>query len=452
MNAGRLSWALFDATRGPFGSLVQLFIFSAYFATVVIPDPVRGQVVWGYASTLAAILLAVGAPIVGAIADAGGRRKPWLLACMCVGVPSMALLSLATPAMSSGLAWVILAIVVATASVEYAAIFLNSMLTSIAPRTQIGMLSGLGLSLANVFNIAALLFFLFAWSWTSSPLFGLDVAGHEPERAVGIIAALAWLILGIPLFVFTPDAQSSGMSKRTAIRNGFESLRGTLPTLRKYPNATRFLIARMVFNEGFVVMMMLTGIYAAGVMHWTPQMLIIQGLINSVCAATSGIVAGFLDRRYGSRVSTFIFVAGCLLTTIVLLTLTPTSVLFMELPGSEAGSGAFLSTAADQVFSATIAATAIFVTAGFASSRALMAKLAPAHMQTEFFGLYALSGTATSFFGPLALALATSALNDQRGGVAVAVVFLAVGLVLLLTVRAQERDEPVASRLIRTSA
>jgi UMF1 family MFS transporter len=119
--------------------------------------------------------------------------------------------------------------------------------------------------------------------------------------------------------------------------------------------------------------------------------------------------------------------------------LSPTSILFFDLPSVQGSADALFATRADIVFSATIAATAIFVTAGFASSRALMSKLAPTHMQTEFFGLYALSGTATSFFGPLAIALATTAFNDQRAGVAVGVVFLLVGLLLLLGVQDQER-------------
>jgi MFS transporter, UMF1 family len=435
---GRLSWAVFDGTRGPYGSLVTLFIFSAYFATVVIPDPIRGQTLWGYANALAAALVAVGAPIVGAIADAGGRRKPWIAACMLVGIPAMALLCVATPDMHAHLAWVVVALVFASASIEYAAIFLNAMLPNIAVRSHIGVLSGLGLSLANLSNIIVLLFFLFAWSWSAQPLFGLDPTLHEPERAVGPIAALWWLVFGLPLFLFTPDSAATGANKLQAIRQGFRSLGDTVPKLRRYANTTRFLIARMVFNEGFIIMMMLTGVYAAGMLHWTPRMLIAQGLINSLCAAISGFVAGWLDRRCGSRISTVIFVSGCLATNLVLLSLTPTSVLFFDLPASAASGGLFAGVA-DKVFSATIAATAVFVTAGFASSRALMAKLAPAHLQNEFFGLYALSGTATSFFGPLAIALATAALHDQRGGVAVGIVFLSVGLWLLCGVREESR-------------
>ena len=71
-------WILIDSARGPYASLITLFVFSAYFATVVVPDPVKGQALWSYASSIAALLIAVGAPVVGAIADAGGTRKPWI--------------------------------------------------------------------------------------------------------------------------------------------------------------------------------------------------------------------------------------------------------------------------------------------------------------------------------------------------------------------------------------
>src|SRR5580658_5747862 len=71
MLRGRWSWALFDGARIPDNVLVNIFVFSAYFSTVVISDPVRGQIIWSYTSAVGAILVAIGAPILGAIADGG---------------------------------------------------------------------------------------------------------------------------------------------------------------------------------------------------------------------------------------------------------------------------------------------------------------------------------------------------------------------------------------------
>jgi UMF1 family MFS transporter len=241
------------------------------------------------------------------------------------------------------------------------------------------------------------------------------------------------LVFSVPLLLWTPDVVTQPIGKLEAVRRGVGSLAQVVPKLREHRNATRFLIARMLYNEGFIVIAMLTGIYAAGTLHWTSRMLILQGLINSVCAVLGGLIAGRLDRFFGARASTFAFLAGSLIVGLVFSTITPTSVLTFSLPQGTTG-GPFPGSA-DKIFVVTMAGTALFITAAMASSRALMARLSPPGMQTEFFALYALSGTATAFFGPLAMGLATSWFGDQRAGVAVGVLFVTVGLILLIRVR-----------------
>src|SRR5579862_652235 len=265
---GRWSWALFDGARVPDNVFVFIFVFSAYFSTVVISDPVHGQVVWSYTSAVGAILVAIGAPILGAIADAGGRRKPWLVGCIVLGLPSMAALWFATPAMQTGLGWVMASIVGAMLFYEYSAIFCNAMLPNIAPR-EIGFWSGMGFALGNAFGVVLFLFFLFAWSWNPHPLFGLDKAMHEPERAVGALAAVWMLIFGLPLFLFTPDSAGTRLAAGATVRRGLSNLVETLGRIPQYRNVGVFLIARMIYNEGFVVLMAFTGVYAAGVLRWS---------------------------------------------------------------------------------------------------------------------------------------------------------------------------------------
>ena len=94
----------------------------------------------------------------------------------------------------------------------------------------------------------------------------------------------------------------------------------------------------------------------------------------------------------------------------------------------------------DVVFFVSQLLTAFSVTGGFVTARAMMAKLSPPQMMNEFFGLYALSGTATSFVAPLAIGVITGIFQSQRAGVAVGIVFLAVGLLLMTAVR-EERAQ-----------
>jgi UMF1 family MFS transporter len=80
---------------------------------------------------------------------------------------------------------------------------------------------------------------------------------------------------------------------------------------------------------------------------------------------------------------------------------------------------------------------AFFVTGGLVTSRSFMAKLAPQKMLNEFFGLFAMSGTAVAFVGPLVIGQVTSFFGNQRAGVAVGLVFLLIGLIGLFKVREQ---------------
>jgi MFS transporter, UMF1 family len=431
----QFAWALFDGARSPYNVLVNIFVFSAYFSTTVIPDPVRGQTMWSFVTSTAALVVALTAPALGAIADAGGRRKPWLIATIVIGVPSMLTLWLATPGMTDGLWVIVLALIGGTLFFEYSAIFLNAMLPNIARPERIGFLSGLGLALANFIGILLFLFFLLAWSWNPTPLFGLDLAAHEPERAVGILAAIAIVALGLPLFFFTPDSPSTRRSIPAAVRHGIGSLIATVRKIGQFRNVATFLLARIFFYEGFIVLMLFTGVFAAGILKWTATMLIVEGLINSVVAMVAGLFAGWLDMRIGSKKSTIVFVVGCLIANVILCSVTPDMVFFMPIDAAATATGGLYPTLPDKVFLVTQCSIAFFVTGGLVTGRALMAKLAPPTMLNEFFGLFAMSGTATSFVGPACIGILTTMFQSQRAGVAVGIVFLLVGVLILFKVK-----------------
>lgn len=222
------------------------------------------------------------------------------------------------------------------------------------------------------------------------------------------------------------------------IRKGIDSLFETLRRVPEFRNVGVFLIARMTYNEGFVVLMSFTGIYAAGVLHWSAEALIVQGLLNSVAAALAGALAGWMDLKIGSRRSAMVFVAGSLLAIVIVCSTSPDTALFIELSTPLHEYGGMFSTLPDIVFCVAQVLAATFVTGGLSSSRALMGKLAPPAMLNEFFGVYAMSGTATSFVGPLVIGLVTSLSHSQRIGIASGIVFMVAGMLLLLRVEEPE--------------
>ena len=201
----------------------------------------------------------------------------------------------------------------------------------------------------------------------------------------------------------------------------------------------------MTYNEGFaVVLMSFSGIYAAGVLHWSAEALIVQGLLNSVAAALAGALAGWMDLKIGSRRSAMIFVAGSCSPSSSCVRPAPIRRSSFKLAAAAAQlRGHVPHRSEDIVFCIAQVLAATFVTGGLSSSRALMGKLAPPAMLNEFFGVYAMSGTATSFVGPLAIGLVTSISHSQRIGIASGIAFLVVGMA---AVAAGERTGRRAAR------
>jgi UMF1 family MFS transporter len=78
---------------------------------------------------------------------------------------------------------------------------------------------------------------------------------------------------------------------------------------------------------------------------------------------------------------------------------------------------------------------AMSITAAYASSRSLMARLAPEGMEGEVFGLYALAGSATAWLGPMLVEHFTETYQSQRAGFGSIAILLVVGFVLLLFVK-----------------
>src|SRR5512133_4396301 len=76
--AAVVSWIFFDWAAQPYFTLITTFVFAPYFATSIAPNPATGQSLWGFAMAAAGLAIALMSPVLGAIADASGRRKPWI--------------------------------------------------------------------------------------------------------------------------------------------------------------------------------------------------------------------------------------------------------------------------------------------------------------------------------------------------------------------------------------
>ncbi len=453
--AGQWSWALFEWARNPYVILITIYIFAPYFTTTVVGDPVQGQALWGRINGIAGGCIALLSPVLGAIADAGGRRKPWIACFVAVMLPAIAALWWAIPG-GAGLSVVTIAALIVLISIgfDFSAVFHNAMLPSIAPYRRIGFLSGLGLSLGNAGAILILVFMLYAfalpgtvsWSWIpEAPLFGIDRSAHEHERIAGPVVA-AWLaVFTLPLLLLTPDLPASRLRALESVRVGARALLQTLRELRRYRNLALYLGARMLYNDGKTAVLVFGGVYAAGVFGWDALTMIVYGIVLSCVAVGGGVLGGWLDDRLGSRNAILVSIGGTALGLLLAISTTPDRLLFV-IPYDPAAAPVwdlpFFRTVPELVYLGLVTVIAVCITAAYANSRTMLARLAPPSMMAEFFGLYALSGTATTFLGPLVVGYFTAAYGSQRAGMASILIFLVLGFLAMLFVR-EERAAPV---------
>src|SRR5258708_29481914 len=142
--SGVIGWMLFDWAAQPYFTLIPTFVFAPYFATHVAADPASGQALWGFGTAGGGLIIAAMSPVLGAIADASGRRKPWIAAFGALLVIGSGLMWFGKPGDAGVIPPLLLAYGVATVGVEFATVFNNAMMPTLVPPDRIGRLSGTG--------------------------------------------------------------------------------------------------------------------------------------------------------------------------------------------------------------------------------------------------------------------------------------------------------------------
>lgn len=438
---------MFDWANQPYFTVITTFIFAPYFTSKVIGDPVEGQSLWGFTTAFSAVIVALGAPFLGAIADVGGRRKPWLFAFQLLLAAGCAFLWLAQPGQPNLLPLVLLGLVLANIAAEYSIMFNNALLPALETPRHVGRLSGIGWGMGYMGGLIA----LFAVLIVSQPelvgitpppgeaLFGLQRESFEAERIIGPVAALWLLAFVLPMFLLTPDRPGSGIGLRAAIAAGAKRVVTTVRHVRQYGNLLRFLIAYMIYYDGLVAVIGFGGIYAAGVFKWGTTELGIFGIALNVIAIPAVIAGGFLEGRIGSKRAVQFAIISVALGTLGILSITPDKVLFVIDVAPRAADAGLFGSAGEQVFFLCAALLGLGMGPMQSASRTLVARMSPPDMVGEFYGIYSLSGRATTFLAPLLIGILTAAFASQRVAAVVVLAFLAVGFAILWKVEEPER-------------
>lgn len=403
-------WALYDFANSAYTTLIVTFIYSVYFTQQIAPDGITGTALWSRGVTVTAILVALLSPVLGALADRGGLRRPLLLGSTAITVVGVAALFLPGPgevALALGI------FIVSNVAYELCGVFYNSYLPEIAPPDKIGRVSGYGWALGYLGGLLAMAVALVVFVLPDPPRFGLDAATGEHIRATTLLVAVWFGVLSIPMFLWVkePRPVADRPAAGALVRGAFAQLGATLGELRRYRQIVRLLAARMVYNDGLVTIFAFGPIFAAETFGFTLTEVMYWGLALNVTAGLGAFAMGFLDDRLGGRRTLFVTLVG----------------LFV---------GALWAVTADTKTSLYLAGlwVGIFVGPNQAASRSLLGRFVPRDKETEFFGFFAFSGKAIAFMGPLLLGIVTEVTGSQRWGMATILAFFVIGGLLLATV------------------
>lgn len=445
---GIWGWMLFDWAAQPFFTVVTTFIFGPYFVSRMSEDPVAAQAAWSNMATISSIIIALLSPVLGSIADEAGGRKPWIGFFAIIQIACVSALWFAAP--GSALIWPILFMIFASIAAEFSTVFNDSLMPRLVSRDEVGRVSntawGLGY-LGGMVVLIAVVTLLAGNPQTGltligiPPLFGLDPALGEDARVTGPISALWYLVFILPMFLFTPDA-AKGLPLGSAVRSGINRLAGTLGELRTRKGVARFLIARMIYQDGVNGILILGGTFAAAMFGWATIEIGLYGIILNVVAIFGCIAAGVLDRHLGSKAVVVTSLVLLLVATVGIVSIDTHSILFglVELDGTD--NGGLFATQAEKAYIAFGLLIGLAFGPVQASSRSYLARSIKVEEAGRYFGIYALSGRATSFLATLSFSLATYASGSAHLGMATLIIFLGIGLVLLIaTPYPADRDQ-----------
>lgn len=403
-----LSWCLYDFANSSYFALVTTFIIPTYFITKIASDKIIGTFLWGNMIAISGLIIALVSPIVGSIADYSGHRKRWLFITTQLTVITTFLLWFAYPD-KRFIYFTLACVLVGNTCLEIALVFYNAMMPNLIAKPFLGRLSGWAWGLGYFGGILSLTLVL--WGLIDNPPHWLATASAGQIRIIGPLIALWILLFSAPLFLFVSDV-TTALPYKIAIKKGLHTLANTLKQITQQPTVLFYLLSRMFYIDGLNTLFAFGGIYAAGTFHFTIAEVIQFGIILNVTAGIGAFMFAWLDDYAGSKPTILISLACLIVVSSFVLTIHSVTLFWILAP-----------------------LVGIFVGPTQSASRTLMARIAPAGQMTEMFGLFAFSGKATAFLGPFLVSELTLWADSQRIGMAVIVIFFAIGALLLLPVK-----------------
>ena len=406
----KLFYGLYDLANPAYTMIVVTFITSAYFANQIVGDPQLGAAYWQWTAGLCGILIALTGPLLGNIADKKPKGKINLLQIFTIlCILTTCLFWFAKP-MSNYILFTLIIFLLSNYCYEAATIFYNSLLKNCSSENNIGKTSGLGFALGYIGSVPVLLFTLYVFVLPDTIPFGLDKSKFENIRFIPIIAALWFLIFSLPMISYFKryvQFKENTVDQTPIFKKLIE-----LIWKNKFTPIGRFLLARMIYSDGVIVLIAGGGVYASGVFGFTPGELLELAIYANIVAFIGVLLGGHLNDKFSSKI--------IILICIVALTAT----VFY---------GSVIAQTKTQFFF-NVMVISFFIGSIQSASRVMMTGLLKTTDQGKGFGLFSFSGRVTAFAGPLLVGTVTY-FYSQRIGFLSLTLFFILGFLLMLSVK-----------------
>jgi UMF1 family MFS transporter len=406
------AWALYDWANSAFATTVMAGFFPVFFQKFwsIGVEPTTTTSRLGYANAAAGLMIAILAPILGAIADRGGRRKQFLFAWTLLGVGATGALYFVG---QGEWLWAAALFVLGTLGFNGGVVFNDSLLLDVAKPAQFDRVSAFGYALGYLGG--GVLFLVNVLMVQNPGWFGLADAG-EAVRVSFVSVAIWWLVFTIPLMRQVSEHHTGPRPAfGFAISVGFRELGDTIRHVRQYRTVVAFLVAYWFYIDGVNTIIKMAVDYGLS-LGLDSSSLLKALLITQFVGFPSALLFGWLGDRIGPR-------RGILIGLAVYAGIT----VYAYFLDSEAEFYA-------------LAIVVGLVQGGVQSlSRSLFGRLIPEGKNAEFFGFYNMMGKFATVLGPLLIAIVAAVTRDARISIISLVLLFVVGAVLLLRVPTNSR-------------
>ncbi len=391
MNKNIFGWIMYDFANSSFTTIIVTVIYSVYFKNVVVNQGELGTALWGRAVSISMLMVALSAPIFGAVADFSRAKKKFLFYNCYLTVIFTALLYFVK---AGDIFTGMLFFIIANFGFNSGNVFYNALLPDIVPREALGKVSGWGWAFGYVGGLVSLLLML--------PLV------HNKWISLTFPTVAAFFgIFAIPTFIMLKEIRKP--SKRTNyFRTAFIRIKESANNIRNFKELIKFIISYLIYNDGIIIVISFAAIYGATRFDMNQKELINYFVIANITSIVGAFIFGYILDWIGAK------------KTITITLLIWIVVVFW----------AFKCSSINEFYYVGMLA-GIAIGSSQSSSRSMLALLTPKEKMAEFFGFYSVTGKIASIMGPLVYGEISRITGDQRWAILSVIGFFVVGATLL---------------------